>query len=104
MTSFFAFEKIATSLPDVTVEPHFEKISFRIKKKIFATYNEKEQQVVVKLSIALQEEFCSLYSSIYPVQNKWGTQGWTIIELEQTFEDVVKKVTQAAYTEVSGKK
>lgn len=32
-----AVRRFALSLPDVTEEPHFEKSSFRVKGKIFAT-------------------------------------------------------------------
>ena len=35
------FRKLAMSFPDVTEEPHFENTSFRMSKKIFATFDEK---------------------------------------------------------------
>ncbi len=70
------------SLPEITEEPHFEKTSYRVKKKIFATYDEKRHRVCVKLSGADQDVFSMIYkSAIYPVPNKWGKQGWTFIEL-----------------------
>lgn len=39
MVSIEAFRKLALSFPEVTEEPHFEKTSFRVKGKIFATYD-----------------------------------------------------------------
>ncbi len=35
------------SLPEATEAPHFERTSFRVRKKIFATLAEKEGQAVV---------------------------------------------------------
>ena len=41
MVSIDTFRKLALSFPEATEEPHFEKTSFRVKKKIFATYDDK---------------------------------------------------------------
>jgi hypothetical protein len=41
MIEFEELRKLAMSFPEVTEEPHFEKTSFRVKKKIFATYDAK---------------------------------------------------------------
>jgi predicted DNA-binding protein (MmcQ/YjbR family) len=32
--------QFALSLPETTQEPHFEKTSFKVRKRIFATYDE----------------------------------------------------------------
>lgn len=37
------------SLPETTEEPHFEKTSFRVKRKIFATYDEGQNKLCVNL-------------------------------------------------------
>ncbi len=44
MVSIEIFRKLAMSFPETTEEPHFEKTSFRIKKKIFATFDEKNNR------------------------------------------------------------
>ena len=104
MSTFGTFEKITLSFPEITIEPHFEKISFRIRKKIFATYDEKHNRVTVKLSEIDQDNFSSLSPSIYPVNNKWGKHGWTFIELSQVNPDLLSKVLKAGYCEVAPKK
>ncbi|HIA11313.1 MAG TPA: MmcQ/YjbR family DNA-binding protein, partial [Flavobacteriales bacterium] len=38
----------ALEFEDTTEEPHFEKTSFRVKNKIFATLDESKHQVVLK--------------------------------------------------------
>ena len=69
-------------LQKFVVAVHFEKISFRVKKKIFATLSAQLSIACVKLSLVDQSVFCSIDQSIiYPVPNKWGLQGWTNINL-----------------------
>ena len=63
-------------------QPHFEKPSYRINKKIFATLNEKSKTVSLKLSEIDQSLFCAFDKAvIYPAGGAWGKQGWTIVEL-----------------------
>lgn len=51
MATFTMLEKINLSFPEVTIEPHFEKISFRVKKRIFATFDEKHGRATVVMHI-----------------------------------------------------
>jgi|SRR5690606_33207924 len=105
MVSITTFRKLALSLPEVTEEPHFEKISFRVKKKIFATYDNKNKHAVLKLNEIEQNVFSTIdNSTIYPVGNKWGKQGWTIVELKQIPEDVFIYALRTAYCTVAPKK
>jgi predicted DNA-binding protein (MmcQ/YjbR family) len=70
MVTFKKFQAIAMSFPEVREEPHFEKTSFRIKKKIFASYDEKNKRTCIKLSAKDQGVFpCSAQTIIYPVPN-----------------------------------
>ncbi len=39
---------LALSFPETHEEPHFENISFKVNKKIFATYDEKLNQLCLK--------------------------------------------------------
>ncbi len=76
MVTIEILRKIALSFPEVTEEPHFEKSSFRIKKKIFATYDDVKKRACIKLSAIDQDVFSSSDKTIfYPVDNKWGKQG-----------------------------
>ena len=76
MVSIESFRKLAMSFPDATEEPHFEKISFRINKKIFATFDEKNNRAVLKLNEIDQSVFCSYDKDvIFPVPGAWGRQG-----------------------------
>mgnify|MGYP001220149742 CR=1 FL=1 len=105
MVSIDTYREIALSFPETTEEPHFEKISFRVKKKIFATYDDKNKSASVKLSEIDQDVFTKVDRTIiYPVDNKWGKQGWTIIELKKVRKDFFADVLMAAYCEVAPKK
>ncbi len=48
------FRKLALSFPDSTEEPHFERTSFRVKKKIFATMVSDGSEAMVKVVPALR--------------------------------------------------
>jgi len=94
-------QKLALSLPEVIELPHFDKPSFRISKKIFLTHNTKENRVCVKLSELDQSVFCSDPSgSIYPVPNKFGKRGWTLINLKTVHPDLLKDAITCAYNHV----
>jgi predicted DNA-binding protein (MmcQ/YjbR family) len=67
MVSNKSFRDLALSLPDTVEQPHFEKTSFRVSKRIFATLSEAKNLVVIKLSEIDQSVFCSFDKSIiYP--------------------------------------
>ena len=105
MTTKKKLTQIATSFDNVTEEPHYEKTSFRLKKKIFATFDQKNKLVCVKLSLEDQASFCSFDKKIiYPVPNKWGQQGWTFINLNLVHEETLTDALSTTYQEVSKKK
>ena len=93
--------KLALSLPDTQEAPHFEKTSFRAKKKIFVTLDEKSGVATFKFSEIDQSVFCTVdKSAIYPVPNKWGKSGWTHMVLSKVTKSLVKDALQKAYEEV----
>jgi len=107
MISTNAFRDLALSFPGTEELPHFEKTSFRIKKKIFATMDEAKGIATLKFSEIDQSVFCSYDKSIiYPVPNKWGKQGWTHVVLKKIPKEMVADALDTAYKQVldSGKK
>jgi hypothetical protein len=97
--------KIALSLPETSEHPHFEKTSFRVGKKIFVTVDEQNFQACVKLSQIDQDAFSAFDTTVvYPVPNKWGNQGWTIIYLKRVSQELLKDALTTAYCEVAPKK
>lgn len=93
---------MALSFPNVLEKPHFEKTSFRVEDKIFATLVEDTKIATLKLSKSDQDEFCSIHgSAIYPVHNKWGEKGWTIVELKSISEELIMEIRTASYNQVN---
>ena len=79
-----SFKTIALSFPGTIEAPHFEKTAFRSKRRIFATLDLTLQRAVLKLTVIDQSVFSAIDPSIiYPVNNKWGKQGWTCVELKK---------------------
>lgn len=97
--------KLALSFPEVVELPHFERTSFRVNKKIFATMAEKEKLVMVKLSLIDQSAFCAFDRTIiYPVPGGWGKQGATYIELKKVKKSTLKDALTTAYCGLAPKK
>ncbi len=105
MVTIDTFRKLALSFPEASEDLHFEKTSFRVKKKIFATYDDKTKQACIKLSAINQNVFSVADKTvIFPVDNKWGKQGWTFIEMKKVRKDIFADALTAAYYEVAPKK
>ena len=98
------FRQLALSFPGVEELPHFEKASFRINKKIFATLTEKQNLAVVKLSPTDQSVFCAFDKTvIYPVPGAWGKKGYSSIALPKIRKSMLKDALSCAYRQVAGK-
>jgi predicted DNA-binding protein (MmcQ/YjbR family) len=105
MVSINTFRELALSFPEATEEPHFEKTSFRVKKKIFASYDAVKKRACIKLSEIDQNVFtCIDKTIIFPVDNKWGKQGWTLIEMDKIKKELFVDALTTAYCEVAPKK
>jgi predicted DNA-binding protein (MmcQ/YjbR family) len=97
--------KLALAFEEATEEPHFEKTSFRIKKKIFASIDEVNKLVCIKLTEIDQSVFSAYDNTIiYPVPNKWGKQGWTFIDMKKVPAKMFKDALTQSYCTVAPKK
>jgi predicted DNA-binding protein (MmcQ/YjbR family) len=97
--------KLALSFDEAEEAPHFEKAAFRVRKKIFATLDNKRNHVILKLSPVDQSVFCSYKKDvIYPVPGAWGRLGWTVIEMKKVRKDMFADALTTAYCTVAPKK
>jgi hypothetical protein len=105
MVSIAEARKLIMEFPDIEEAPHFEKTSFRSKKKkIFMTMDEKRQFAVLKLTLEDQSVFSSSPDgSIRPVPNKWGLHGWTEVNLKKVKKGLFKDALKCAW-DVASKK
>jgi hypothetical protein len=92
------FRQLALAFPETVELPHFEKASFRVKKKIFATMHEGKNQGMVILTPADQSVYCDFDpQSFSPVPGSWGAQGCTFVDMKKVKKEVMKEVMKLAY-------
>ncbi len=105
MIDIETFRQIALSFPETTEEPHFEKTSFRVNKKIFATLDIKKNLACLILTEINQSVFSSYDNTIfYPVPNKWGKRGATYVDLKKVRKNMFKDALTTAYCRVAPSK
>jgi predicted DNA-binding protein (MmcQ/YjbR family) len=93
------------SFDEVIELPHFEKKSFRVNKKIFATLNIQKKQATFKLSAIDQSVFCDFDpNSIKPATGAWGKQGWTIFDLTKLTDEMLIDALTLSYCNVAPKR
>jgi hypothetical protein len=89
---------IALSFEGADEKPHFERIAFTVKKKIFATLLAKDGTLNLMFDTQTQFIFCPPNSDvIFPVPNKWGLKGATTINLKKANKKLVKSALEEAY-------
>ncbi len=100
--SGYNIETMVALFPEVVISPHFEKKSFRVKKKIFATLNKAETELVIKLSLIDQSVFCDILADcVTPVPGGWGAKGWTRVDLTIVEKAPLLDLLKTGYKEVA---
>ncbi len=96
------FTELALSFPHTIAAPHFERTAFKVVgKRIFATLHEESETANIKFSPADQSVYSLIdKEAIYPVNNKWGLQGWTTFQLGRVNNELMLDALNTAYNEV----
>jgi YjbR len=98
MISADAFRKLALGFEQVEEKPHFDKASFRVKGKIFATLDTQKMNASLKLTEADQSVYCSIKPAIAtPATGAWGKQGWTLVNIQKAPKAIVTEALRKAY-------
>jgi predicted DNA-binding protein (MmcQ/YjbR family) len=104
MVSTDSFRKLALTFEQVNEKPHFDKASFRIKDKIFATLDSVKKTVSLKLTLLDQSIYCQISPACaLPAIGAWGKQGWTILELQKVSKRILTEALKKAYLNVAPK-
>jgi hypothetical protein len=98
MITFENLKEFVFSLPETDEHPHFEKTAFRVKKKIFVTYDPKNQLACFMLTPLQQSLFMYDPQVVYPVPNKWGLNGATYTDMKKVKKAVFKDLLKTAYS------
>ena len=98
MVSIETARKMSLSFPETDKHPHFHRMAFRVKKKIFATLSEKDMTMSLKLTLVDQSVFCAFDNTvIYPVPGGWGRMGFTYVNLKKVKKAMFKDALTVAY-------
>ena len=88
--------KIALSLPETEEREHWQRPSFRVKNKIFATLWEAEQRAVLKFPLELQTSLVASDPDTFSLTG-WEHQGWTGVQLSNIDLNHFKKLIISAW-------
>lgn len=98
------FRKLALSLPEAIEAPHFERASFRVKGKIFATLEESPGKATLKFMPDQQEMMTAAEPAIFRrVPNVWGDKGWTWMDLKAADRKAAESALKTAHANVTAK-
>jgi hypothetical protein len=101
MASGSDLRTFALSLPKALEKPHFDRAAFRVdapKGKIFVTMGAGETEANLMLSRDEQDMLCAAEPEIfYPVPNKWGEKGATVIRLARADEATLRSALTMAW-------
>jgi hypothetical protein len=95
-------QTFALGFPKTDLAPHHKVIAIRVKKKIFMTCNAPENRACLRFTESDQHAFCAFKDSpFYPVPNKWGKFGWTLVNLLTADEEMLHDAITTAYCTVA---
>ncbi len=74
--------RLALALPEAEERPHWGKPSFRVRGRIFARLEPRNQRAVLKLSLEEQDVLGQAQPTVFKLTS-WGHQGWTSVLLQR---------------------
>ena len=90
--------KMANALSGVTEKEHFGSEAFSANKRIFATVWHDKKEVNLRLSLAERDRFFELDGeSFIEIDNAWGREGWTRVQLEIIDREVLEEALTSAW-------
>ncbi|MFM9986199.1 MAG: fused MFS/spermidine synthase [Flavobacteriales bacterium] len=90
--------KWSLALPDTEEKMHFEKPSFRVNGRIYATYHPKDHRAMIILDEINQSVFCGIPNGGFSIlPGTWGKQGCTLVELAIADRKTVVDALQKGY-------
>jgi hypothetical protein len=101
-----ALRKLALSMPGAHEEPHFERTSFRVGKKIFATLTRDGREAMLKLPVADDAEaLIAARAELFFSYGSWTTRlGALGVHLAQAKLADVEPLLEAAWRSVAPKR
>lgn len=95
---------LALALPEAVEAPHFEKTSFRVRGKIFATLSADGEILVLKLLPEIKESLAqSDPDAIIPLPGAWDRGGWTQVAIQSMETAKLADLVRLAWRQVAPK-
>lgn len=95
---------LALSLPLAEEQPHFDRASFRVTGKIFATLPPASGEVVLKLPPEIKESLRqSDPTAIRALPGGWDRGGWTLIDIGSMEDEKLADLIRLAWRQVAPK-
>jgi hypothetical protein len=92
--------KLLLAFDDVTEAPHFDRVAFRVPRRIFATLGGTD--VNFMFDPLAQDSFCEMAPhALTPVPGGWGRMGWTRCDLKKVDEATFVAAAEAAHARAS---
>lgn len=98
---------LALSLPEAEEHPHFDRASFRVRGKIFATLppvgEDGVRKVVLKLPELVKESLQQTDSSAIVSLGNWDKGGWTQLDIGRMDGEKLADLVRLAWRQVAPK-
>jgi len=95
---------LALALPGTEETPHFDRASFRVKSKIFATLAPEGGSLVLKLPPLVRESLLQSHpQALLPLEDRWSRTGWTRMVLQGIERPLLSDLIRLAWTQVAPK-
>lgn len=93
----------ALALPEAVESAHMGNQDFRVRKKVFATYDAAKDLVGLKLTPEQQELVMSTSPSFFSANGSWGAKGWTKMKLAEVVSDDAIAALRMSWTNTAPK-
>src|SRR5687767_2438229 len=101
-----AFRRFALALPEAHEQPHFERASFRVGKKIFATMVPDGSEAMVKLPVAEEaEDWIASRPVLFFSYGAWTTKSGALgVHLAKAPAKLVQGLVVEAWRAIASKR
>lgn len=101
-----ALRKLALSLPEAHEAPHFERTSFRVGKKIFATMTGDGREAMVKLaSLDDVEDLLASQPAVFFSYGTWTTRNGALgVRLAKVTPTMMRQLVTGAWKSIAPKR
>lgn len=104
MVSLDTYRNLASTLPGVEESIHFSLAMFGVGKKNFASFDPRTGELSLKLSLTDSDRLDGIERKVLsPVPGRYGSQGWTSVDLERIGKTEFAKLLEAAHAGVAAK-